>query len=110
MYTSDPMDVLVVAGEASGDRHAADVVRALKARRPELKFFGMGGPSLEREGVELVHGAHEISVMGITEVLPKIPRILEVLGDLASAAAKRKPVAALLVDVPDFNLRLAKRL
>jgi lipid-A-disaccharide synthase len=104
------MDVLVVAGEASGDRHAADVVAALKAKRPDLRFFGMGGPSLAAQGVELIHGSHEISVMGFTEVLPKIPRILEVLGDLASAAEKRRPKVALLVDVPDFNLRLAKRL
>lgn len=104
------MDLLVVAGEASGDRHAADVVAALKARRPDLRFFGMGGERLKAEGVELVHGAHEISVMGITEVLPKIPRILEVLGDLSRAARERRPAAALLCDVPDFNLRLAKRL
>jgi lipid-A-disaccharide synthase len=104
------MDVLVVAGEASGDRHAADVVAALKAKQPELRFFGMGGPALAAQGVELIHGAHEISVMGFTEVLPKIPRILEVLGDLAAAAEKRRPAVALLVDVPDFNLRLAKRL
>lgn len=104
------VELLVVAGEASGDRHAADVVAALKARRPELRFFGMGADRLAAQGVELIHGSHEISVMGITEVLPKIPRILRVLGDLAAAAKQRQPAAALLVDVPDFNLRLAKRL
>lgn len=104
------MDVLVVAGEASGDQHAADAVVALKRLRPELRFFGMGGPKLAAQGVELVHGAHEISVMGIVEVLPKVPRIWQVLGDLERAAKDRRPAAALLVDVPDFNLRLAKRL
>lgn len=104
------MDVLVVAGEASGDQHAADAVAALKRLRPELRFFGMGGPKLAAQGVELVHGAHEISVMGIVEVLPKVPRIWQVLGDLERAAKDRRPAAALLVDVPDFNLRLAKRL
>jgi len=102
--------VMVVAGEASGDQHAAAVVAALKYRDPSLRFFGMGGPKLQAQGVELVHGAHEISVMGIAEVLPKVPRIWKVLGDLTRAAEERKPVAALLVDVPDFNLRLAKRL
>ncbi|MBE2253281.1 MAG: lipid-A-disaccharide synthase [Myxococcus sp.] len=105
-----PLSVLVVAGEASGDGHGADVVRALKTRRPELTFFGMGGPRLAAEGVELVHGAHEISVMGIAEVIPKIPRILKVLGDLERAAKERRPSVALLIDVPDFNLRLAARL
>lgn len=104
------MDVLVVAGEASGDQHAADVVAALRRKRPDLRFFGMGGPKLAAEGVELVHGAHEISVMGLVEVLPKVPRIWRVMGDLARAAEERRPACALLVDVPDFNLRLAKKL
>lgn len=104
------MDVLVVAGEASGDQHAADAVAALKKLRPDLRFFGMGGPKLAAQGVELIHGAHEISVMGIVEVLPKVPRIWKVLGDLERAAKERRPALALLVDVPDFNLRLAKRL
>jgi lipid-A-disaccharide synthase len=104
------VSVLVVAGEASGDGHGADVVRVVKAQRPDVTFFGMGGPKLAAAGVELVHGAHEISVMGIAEVLPKIPRILTVMGDLERAAKARKPTVALLIDVPDFNLRLAPRL
>lgn len=104
------MDVMVVAGEASGDQHAADAVAALKKLRPDLRFFGMGGQNLADEGVELLHGAHEISVMGIVEVLPKVPRIWQVLRDLAKAAKERRPAVALLVDVPDFNLRLAKKL
>lgn len=99
-----------MAGEASGDGHGADVVRALRRSRPDLAFFGMGGPKLAAEGLELIHGSHEISVMGIAEVLPKIPRILKVLGDLERAAKDRRPSVALLIDVPDFNLRLAARL
>lgn len=102
--------VLVVAGEASGDAHAADLLAELKRLQPTLTFFGMGGPRLAAQGVELVHGAHEISVMGIGEVLPKIPRILKVLSDLVAEVERRRPALAILVDVPDFNLRLAKRL
>ncbi len=105
-----PPSVLVVAGEASGDAHGADVVRALKAMRPELTFFGMGGPKLEAAGVETLFGSHEISVMGIAEVLPKIPRIWKVLGALEAAAKERMPAVALLIDVPDFNQRLAARI
>ncbi len=101
---------MVVAGEASGDQHAAALVSELRARRPALQFFGMGGSRLAQEGVRLLFDAHEISVMGITEVLPKIPRILKVLGGLVRAAEERKPALAILVDVPDFNLRLARRL
>lgn len=104
------MEVLVVAGEASGDQHAADVVCALKRLRPDVRFFGMGGPKLAAQGVELLFGSHEISVMGLFEVLPKIPRILRILSQLERAARQRQPACALLVDVPDFNLRLAKRL
>jgi lipid-A-disaccharide synthase len=102
--------ILVVAGEASGDAHASELVAALKARRPDLTFFGMGGSRLAAQGVELLYGAHEVNVMGITEVLPKIPRILQVMGGLARAAAERRPACAILVDIPDFNLRLAARL
>ncbi|QRO01142.1 lipid-A-disaccharide synthase [Archangium violaceum] len=102
--------ILVVAGEASGDAHASELVAALKARRPDLTFFGMGGSRLAAQGVELLYGAHEVNVMGITEVLPKIPRILQVMGGLAQAAAERRPACAILVDIPDFNLRLAARL
>lgn len=105
-----PPSVLVVAGEASGDGHGADVVRALKALRPELTFFGMGGPKLEAAGVETLFGSHEISVMGIAEVIPKIPRIWKVLGALEAATKERRPAVALLIDVPDFNQRLAARI
>ena len=103
-------DILVVAGEASGDQHGADVVRALRARDPSLRFFGMGGKHLGEAGVELLYGAHEVSVMGIAEVLPRLWRILSVMKGLEHAARARRPALALLVDIPDFNLRLAARL
>lgn len=102
--------VLVVAGEASGDLHAAAVARALRAKLPTAELFGMGGQHLRAAGVETLHDASEVAVMGLTEVVGKIPRILGVLNDLARAAASRRPAAALLVDLPDFNLRLARRL
>ncbi len=101
---------LVVAGEASGDLHAAGVVRAVRARCPEATFFGMGGEHLRNAGVQTQYDAAEIAVMGITEVLGKLPRILGALSGLAKLAEARRPNAALLVDLPDFNLRLAKRL
>ena len=101
---------MVVAGEASGDQHAAGLVEALRQRRPDLRFFGMGGDKLAAQGVELLFHAREISVMGIVEVLPKLFRILAVLRALERAAKERRPKLAILVDVPDFNLRLAKRL
>jgi lipid-A-disaccharide synthase len=103
-------ELMVVAGEASGDQHAAALVAELLRRRPDLRFFGMGGDKLASQGVELLFHAREISVMGIVEVLPKIPRILRVLRELTRAAERRRPKLAILIDVPDFNLRLARRL
>lgn len=101
---------MVVAGEASGDQHAAGLVSELHRRRPELRFFGMGGPKLQAAGLERVYDAKEVSVMGLTEVLPKLFRILSVMRGLEREAAKRRPALAILVDIPDFNLRLAKKL
>jgi lipid-A-disaccharide synthase len=106
----EPLDIMVVAGEASGDQHAAGLVRALQQKAPHLRFFGMGGSRLRDAGVEILHDAREVSVMGITEVLPRLPRILRILRDLARVAAERRPACAILVDIPDFNLRLARKL
>lgn len=107
---SQPLEILVVAGEASGDAHAGALMRELSARRPELRFFGMGGKAMQAAGLEALYDAREVSVMGISEVLPKLLRILQVLGGLAKAAEQRQPALAILVDIPDFNLRLARRL
>ncbi len=104
------LQMMIVAGEASGDRHAADLVAEIQKRLPEARFFGMGGPLCAARNVDLVYGAHEVSVMGITEVIPKLPRVLKVLRGLARAAANRQPACAILVDIPDFNLRLALKL
>ncbi|MFL5298716.1 MAG: lipid-A-disaccharide synthase [Anaeromyxobacteraceae bacterium] len=105
-----PPEVFIVATEASADLHAARVLEELRLLRPGTLAFGMGGPRLRAAGLDTLHRAEEMSVMGLVEVLPAIPRILRILGDLSRAAAERRPVAALLVDSPDFNLRLAKRL
>jgi lipid-A-disaccharide synthase len=105
-----PPRFLVVAGEASGDHHAAGVVRAVRRSCPEASFFGMGGSQLRDEGVETLFDAHQIAVMGISEVVGRLPRILRALSALVRLAKERQPSAALLVDLPDFNLRLARRL
>jgi lipid-A-disaccharide synthase len=103
-------EILIVAGEASADLHAARVLQALRRTRPDLKAFGVGGPLLRAAGLEAVAPAEEISVMGVVEVVPRIPRILAILRLLARTAEARRPKVALLVDLPDFNLRLAEKL
>ncbi len=102
--------IMVVAGEVSGDQHAADLVAQLKKRLPDARFFGMGGARLGEQGVDLIYSASEVSVMGITEVLPKLRRILQVMNGLKRSAQHRQPACAILVDSPDFNLRLARKL
>jgi lipid-A-disaccharide synthase len=102
--------VLIVAGEASADLHAARALEELRRLRPGVRAFGVGGRRLREAGLEVLAPAEDISVMGLAEVLPRIPRILGILRALARAAAERRPKAALLVDLPDFNLRLAAKL
>lgn len=104
------IDILVVAVEASGDLHASAVLRELKALVPGVRAFGAAGSLLRAEGCEALVRAEDLSVMGIAEVIPALPRIFRALSTLTEAARARKPKVALLVDSPDFNLRLAARL
>jgi lipid-A-disaccharide synthase len=103
-------EVLIVATEASADLHAARVLEELRLLCPAVKAFGMGGAHLRAAGLTALRQAEEMSVMGVAEVLPKLLLILRILRELAAAAAARRPAVALLVDSPDFNLPLAKRL
>jgi lipid-A-disaccharide synthase len=104
------IDILVVAGEASGDSHGAKIVGELKALRDDLRFFGMTGPKLEAQGVERVFSSSEIAVMGVAEVLPQLAHIYKTLRRLTKETLRRKPRLALLIDAQDFNARLANAL
>jgi lipid-A-disaccharide synthase len=102
--------VLMVAGEPSGDLHAAHVAKALKGICPELKLFGMGGMHMGEAGVELLVEISGVSVVGILEVLYHIKAVLRARRRLLRAIQERKPTLAILVDFPDFNLWLARAL
>jgi lipid-A-disaccharide synthase len=102
--------LLIVAVEASADLHGAAVLRELRTLRPSVRAFGAAGPRLRAEGCEALVRAEDLSVMGVLEVFPAIPRILRALDALRRAAEERRPRAALLIDSPDFNLRLARKL
>ncbi len=102
--------ILVVAGEVSGDLHAAKVVQALKARAPEASFWGLGGDDMRAGGVELLQHSDQMSVMGIVEVLKHYRFLKGVFDQVLAEVDRRKPDAALLVDYPGFNLRLAAEL
>ena len=101
---------MVIAGEVSGDMHAAALIRGLRARDPELNFWGIGGPEMRAAGVETLVDVSEMASMGLAEVLRRYPFFRRVFYRMLDEAAFRKPDAVLLVDYPGFNLRLAKKL
>ena len=102
-------NILITAGEPSGEMYAARLVRAL-GKRVEAHLFGLGGPRMREAGVELVAENSAIAVVGITEVLGKAPTVWRLIRQLSEEAERRRPKLAILVDSPGFNLRLARRL
>src|SRR6202041_1905599 len=101
--------VLISAGEASSDMYAARLATALRARTG-ANFFGMGGARMSEAGVELIADYHEVAVVGITEVLHKIPTVIGVQNRLARETRKRGAALAILVDSPGTHLGVARRL
>ncbi len=100
--------VMIVAGEASGDLHGARLVSAMKAKRPDLVFSGMGGRELAAVGVHLLFDAKKIAVVGIAEVLTHLSDILAARKILRSHLRESRPDLLILIDFPDFNFMLAK--
>jgi len=103
---------MVVVGEPSGDAHAAALIKALRSIAPEIKFefFGATGPLMRKEEVETIVNSDSLAIMGIVEVGRVFPRFLRAFRELKDAAAVRKPDTVILVDWPEFNLRLAAAL
>lgn len=100
--------LLVIAGEVSGDMHAAGVVRALKARHPDVQVYGIGGDRLREAGMEILVEARDMAVLGFWEVLKRYRFLKGVFDRMVRVATERKPDAVLLVDYPGFNLRFAR--
>lgn len=103
-------DLLMVAGEASGDLHGARLLAELRRLAPELRPFGMGGRELRTAGLDCVADSSSIAVMGLTEVLKVLPRARRIFRALLDEAERRGTTGAILIDSPEFNLRLAKQL
>jgi len=104
------LDVLVVAAENSAENYAAQVVNFFAEKNPDFRFFGLGGEKLRSAGMDVVVENSELAVVGIFEVLAHLLRMRRLMKKLEHEAIERKAVAALLVDFPDFNLRLAAKL
>ena len=98
----------LVAGEASGDILGASLIRALSARFPGATFYGVAGPRMREAGCEAIESVEALSVMGLTEVLKHLPRLLKLRRDLAARFAVDQPDAFIGIDAPDFNLGLER--
>jgi len=99
---------MIVAGEASGDLHGGNLVRAMHEIDPDLSFYGVGGKRMQAAGVELLADAADMAVVGLTEVVFKLGMILRVMRRLKRSLAKSPPDLVILIDYPDFNLPLAR--
>lgn len=98
---------MIIAGEASGDLHGAQLVRAMRALHPQLDFFGIGGKALRQAGVDIRVDNSELAVVGISEVIPKINLFLKALRLAKQDLKQSYPALLILIDFPDFNLRVA---
>ncbi|WP_455655933.1 lipid-A-disaccharide synthase [Phascolarctobacterium sp.] len=100
--------ILISAGEASGDIHAAAVTRELKKIAPETEVFGMGGDCLREAGGEVLFDIKEHGVMGFAEIICKLPALFKLKNAFAKVMEERRPDCLVVVDYPGFNMRLAK--
>jgi lipid-A-disaccharide synthase len=107
---SDRTELLIVAGEASGDLHGARLLAELRRLVPEAEAFGLGGGELAAAGLERLADSAEISVVGLTEALRILPRARQIFERILAEVDRRQPRLAVLIDFPEFNLRLARAL
>jgi lipid-A-disaccharide synthase len=102
--------LLISSGETSGDLYAAELVRHLRPAMPALEVFGLGGDRLAGEGAHLIAHARDLAVVGLWEVVTHLRRIRGVFHRVLDEVDRQRPHAAVLIDYPDFNLRLARKL
>jgi len=102
--------IALIAGELSGDLLGASLIDALRARYPEARFVGVCGPRMREAGCEPLASIDALSVMGLAEVLPAIPRLFKLRASLVDTLGAMRPDVVIGIDAPDFNLGLEKRL
>ncbi|HVP64792.1 MAG TPA: lipid-A-disaccharide synthase [candidate division Zixibacteria bacterium] len=108
---SQPLRVLVSAGEASGEMYGAELIEQIRRLSPRpVETFGLGGELMQRAGCDVVVEAHDVAVVGLFEVVRHLPGIYRHFHRLVAEAAQRKPDVAVLIDFPEWNLKLAKAL
>ncbi len=104
------LDIVIVAGEASGDLLGADLILGLQHRYPTARFSGVGGPAMQAAGLDAWYPADALAVMGLAEVVRHLPRLLKVRRDVMARTLKLRPAVFIGIDAPDFNLELERKL
>lgn len=100
--------ILLVAGEVSGDLHGSYLLEAVHEIDPEVEFFGIGGENLKKKGMRLLYHLNSLSVVGVTEAIFKLKEILSALKEVKNSILREKPNLIILIDFPEFNLRVAR--
>lgn len=100
---------MIIAGEVSGDMHAAGVVRSLAEIYPDARFFGIGGDLMKEAGVEILYHSDDMAVVGLAEVVRRYGFFRKVFNQMLEEVRSRRPDAVILVDYPGFNLRFAAK-
>lgn len=107
---NNEIDIMIIAGEVSGDFHSAKLAAEIKKRYSGINFFGVGGDMMRKAGVVLLHDLRDLAVLGAVEVIKHYPQIRKIFYEMLAVAIEKKPSAVILVDYPGFNIRFAKQL
>ena len=101
-------NILVIAGEASGDRHGARLVAEIRRMLPQAQLQGIGGEAMAAQGVSLLARAEDLAVVGLTEVAGRLPAVIQALREVNQVLREKRPALTILIDFPDFNFLVAR--
>ena len=109
MPSIDENEILIIAGESSGDLHGSALVKNLLLLNPNFKIYGIGGDKMQKEGMELIYHTNKMAFLGFLEVIKHIPFIKKVQKDIVNFVEERNIKNIVLIDYPGFNLNIAKK-